>query len=725
MINRSIPLIVIVFKLYFHFPGKAQQKKEEIDRLTAFAKVAGAIRYFSPTDMVDSILLSPGWDAVMVRGVQLSRGAKTEKEFADSIVKFFLPLEPSLKVTYGKQHLASPPPKEVKNLVVSKQHRGLDLYSNSNSIYKSIRLNRRSWLSDLWLNYYRLLNIRIPEGLEGKPFKIKFSYSSEKSRLIQTFQNHKLKADHHLSEEKGFFYFTDSIPEHAKNLGIDLGIMDDTGNFDISLDSIIISDRSFSIKELTEKEYKDQPQYTMRLIENDQKLFEEENQIGDSLSLHLSNNLSISFPLAVFADEKHTYPRPISSFVDGPYFKKLPFPLMNPENLKDLNTRIANVISIWNIFQIAYVYNTFSDKEAEDLLRNTLAEVIASDNQLEYDLSLRKMLHAYQDAHIFFNNPLTDHLYTHTVPITIIHIDGNYYIQNIHNESLKGQLNIGDQLFSIDGQSIPELWKTQKYFGSGSKANLIVRAGEFNLLYGQENSVAKLVFKDSKTKKQKSVESVRNYQQKDRFIHLSFLDRTDNRLLNDSTYYFNYSSNPVNDTLLNYIDDPEMHIIFDLRGYLNRDVEEKNLISELVRDTLVSDHFLYYHILSPNNKKFEVVKDYLIPANNHPKAKFYFLASESTQSAPESILDMVKFGKIGPIIGKPTAGANGNINTLILPGGIQITFSGLKVVNSDGSQHHLIGVKPDVEVGYTLEDVKTGNDPFIENALEMISKGMY
>ena len=723
MMNRFLAFTAFTCLTSLQLPAQAQQHQEEIDRLTAFAKVAGAIRHFSPTDMVDSVLISPGWDALMVEGVRLSRAAQSEKALADSLIKFFLPLEPSLKVSYGKTILALPPAREIKNRVVSKQQRGMDLYSNINGAFKSIRLNRRSLLSDFWLNYFNFVNIRIPDGLQGKSFQLKFSYATDKERLIQTFQKMDLKASHHLKEKNGVFYLSDTLPQGATHLQIEMGIMDDIGTLSLSSDSISIEGRSFSIKELTDTMKMAKPQFTMRLIENDQKLFEEENQIGDSVSLQLSDRLKISFPLAVYADEKHTYPRPVSNFWNGPYVKKLPYPLFNSENQKDLNVRLANVISIWNVFQTAYVYNTLSEKEAEELLRKTLAEVLASTDLLEYDLSLRKMLHTYRDAHIFFTNLITDDLYTHTVPITIIHVDGNYYIKKIHSDNLKDKIQLGDQLLSIDGKTIPELWKTQKYFGTGSDANLIVRAGEFNLLYGPKNSKAKLVFMDPISKKKKEIESIRDYQQQDRFMYTSFLESTDNKLLNDSTYYFNFSKNPVNDTLLRYIDDPQMHIIFDLRGYSNLDVEEKNLLGRLVKDTLVSDHFLSYHILSPTNKKFVVGKDYLFPEGNHPQAKFYFLAAQATQSSPESILDWVKFGKIGPIIGKPTAGANGNINLLQLPGGIQVTFSGIKVVNSDGTKHHLLGVQPDVEVGYSWEDVKNRRDPFIEKALEMISKG--
>jgi C-terminal processing protease CtpA/Prc len=44
----------------------------------------------------------------------------------------------------------------------------------------------------------------------------------------------------------------------------------------------------------------------------------------------------------------------------------------------------------------------------------------------------------------------------------------------------------------------------------------------------------------------------------------------------------------------------------------------------------------------------------------------------------------------------------------------------MKVVKHDGSQHHGIGILPDVEVYKTIEGVKAGKDEFLDKALEMI-----
>lgn len=50
-----------------------------------------------------------------------------------------------------------------------------------------------------------------------------------------------------------------------------------------------------------------------------------------------------------------------------------------------------------------------------------------------------------------------------------------------------------------------------------------------------------------------------------------------------------------------------------------------------------------------------------------------------------------------------------------------VTFSGLKVMNSDGSTHHLLGVQPDYLTDFTLEDIMGGRDPYIDTALKIIA----
>src|SRR5205823_1984857 len=49
-------------------------------------------------------------------------------------------------------------------------------------------------------------------------------------------------------------------------------------------------------------------------------------------------------------------------------------------------------------------------------------------------------------------------------------------------------------------------------------------------------------------------------------------------------------------------------------------------------------------------------------------------------------------------VGSPTAGANGDVTMLSLPGGIYVSFSGHDVRHSDGRQLQRIGLQPDIPV---------------------------
>jgi C-terminal processing protease CtpA/Prc len=71
------------------------------------------------------------------------------------------------------------------------------------------------------------------------------------------------------------------------------------------------------------------------------------------------------------------------------------------------------------------------------------------------------------------------------------------------------------------------------------------------------------------------------------------------------------------------------------------------------------------------------------------------------------------------IIGSQTAGADGDICWLPLPGGYRTAFSGLGVYYPDGRETQRIGIVPDVEVHPTVQGIREGRDEVLEKAKEM------
>jgi C-terminal processing protease CtpA/Prc len=70
--------------------------------------------------------------------------------------------------------------------------------------------------------------------------------------------------------------------------------------------------------------------------------------------------------------------------------------------------------------------------------------------------------------------------------------------------------------------------------------------------------------------------------------------------------------------------------------------------------------------------------------------------------------------RLGPIVGGPTAGTNGNINQLWLPGGYLVVFTGMRVRKQDGSRHHGVGIIPTVPVAQTLAGFRAGRDDVLQ-----------
>jgi C-terminal processing protease CtpA/Prc len=97
-----------------------------------------------------------------------------------------------------------------------------------------------------------------------------------------------------------------------------------------------------------------------------------------------------------------------------------------------------------------------------------------------------------------------------------------------------------------------------------------------------------------------------------------------------------------------------------------------------------------------------------------------FITDGRAISYAESYLSFIEGYNLATIVGQPSAGTNGNINPFTINSYCSISWTGMKVVKHDGSQHHGIGILPDVEVYKTIEGVKAGKDEFLDKALEMI-----
>jgi len=74
-------------------------------------------------------------------------------------------------------------------------------------------------------------------------------------------------------------------------------------------------------------------------------------------------------------------------------------------------------------------------------------------------------------------------------------------------------------------------------------------------------------------------------------------------------------------------------------------------------------------------------------------------------------------------IGSNSAGAVGDRATVVLPGGINVTFTGHDVRHIDGRQVQRIGLVPDVAVRPTIAGIRQGRDEVLERAIAYVNDG--
>jgi C-terminal processing protease CtpA/Prc len=164
-------------------------------------------------------------------------------------------------------------------------------------------------------------------------------------------------------------------------------------------------------------------------------------------------------------------------------------------------------------------------------------------------------------------------------------------------------------------------------------------------------------------------------------------------------------------------------IVFDLRGYPS---VSPMIISHLIDQPVTSARWMVPIITTPDHLN---IVDYetggrwnLKPIAPRLKAKLAFLTDGRAISYAESYMGIIEAYKLAEIVGEPTAGTNGNINSFTVPGGYSIIFTGMKVLKHDGSQHHGIGINPTVPVSRTLRGVRERRDEQLERALAVVSQ---
>jgi C-terminal processing protease CtpA/Prc len=112
--------------------------------------------------------------------------------------------------------------------------------------------------------------------------------------------------------------------------------------------------------------------------------------------------------------------------------------------------------------------------------------------------------------------------------------------------------------------------------------------------------------------------------------------------------------------------------------------------------------------------------DVVAPSRNAFPGRLKLLVDGGCISACEDFVEPLKDSGRATLVGETTQGSSGVPFFSDFHNGMSLKIAVKRYYFPDGAEFVGVGIKPDVEVHTTIEDLKNGRDPVLEKALERI-----
>lgn len=719
----------------------------QYEKLEAVARTFGYVRYFHPSDQASLV----NWDRFAIFCANQTLNSSSDQTVDELLQSLFDPIVVGFEVYRGE---AKPQPETADvpaSEILAWQHYGVEMGTSRVNIYKSGRTNRARKLATG--GFFNLIqNVDVSE-LKDCEIRFRFKAKTEhpdcrlqgwlrvdresgKRGLFDNMQDRPVNdqewKEHEISgtvdnDAEGLVFgimyfgqgaaFVDDVRFEVKKDGDWENVEIKNGDFEDhesrprgwsrkgSGFSAVVQSDDVTSGETALRIERRQSQTTRAVL----KIYPKLGEVVDS---EVASDLRIRMPLSLLKDV--TYKSGDDKETDE--FLKA---ISKTDLDADHNIQAtANVIIAWNIFQHFYPY--FEQVECDwDAVLKTCLERAAKSQSRETTTTILKWLVAQlDDGHGNLMDP-TEYQNRKFVPVAFDWIEDELVVVATETEDLK----TGDIVTHVNGVASKEYLEQEEELISGSPQWKRYRSTN-NLSAGKSDSKLSLKVKGNEDDGEREVvltySSAQAATPKKRDTVELVIDADDPE---DDIYYVDLGRATPEDVRPKIKDFAKAKgIIFDLRGYPKG---TQFLFQHMTDEHMQSAKWQIPQQIRPDRvgmKEIETTGRWEMPPM---KPRFQgtsvFITNQSAISYAESCMAIVAHYQLGEIIGSPTAGANGNINPFNLPGGYYVSWTGMRVMNHDDSQHHVYGVKPTIPLEPTIQGIRDGRDELFEKAMEVIN----
>jgi hypothetical protein len=389
----------------------------------------------------------------------------------------------------------------------------------------------------------------------------------------------------------------------------------------------------------------------------------------------------------------------------------------------DAGYRLLCLFRYWNMVQYFFPYKHLIGKDWNQALPEFIPQFVNNKNSTEYILTTLRLISSIHDTHANIwsgNAELEAYRGKYRPLFKAAFVENKLVITGFEPDSMsvKAKFKVGDVITAINGVSVAEL--IRKYLPITAASNYTTQLRDMPGNYLLRSNNPHFEFK---------------IQRDGNTINIGI----EGVLVSKAGLMVNSSAN---------IKDPGYYLIDKQIGYLYPGkYHNANLpaIKELFKNTkgIIIDMRCYPSEFMPftfgayiksgtapfvkftngsiNQPGLFVETPPLnIKPDNPYQGKVIMIVNEQSQSQAEYTTMAFQSSPNVKVIGSTTAGADGNVSQIILPGGISTMFSGIGVLYPDGTQTQRKGVKIDIEVKPTVKGIKAGIDEPLEKAKALI-----
>jgi C-terminal processing protease CtpA/Prc len=377
--------------------------------------------------------------------------------------------------------------------------------------------------------------------------------------------------------------------------------------------------------------------------------------------------------------------------------------------------RLLAVFRFWNMVQYWFPYRDLLGRSWDAALRDAIPRVMLADSPDAYARELIALIARVHDSHANLWSSLDVRPPTGKchVPAELRFVEKSAVVA----DGKKTDLKVGDVIVDLDGASpLDTATKLAPLYASSNDASRLRDFAE-DMTRGECVPASLRVKRDGKTLSL-TVARVPIDPKEEPSSH----DRQGPTFqkLSDDVAYLKLSSIKAAD-IPGYLQAAAgtKGLVIDIRNYPSEFVVF-DLGSHLVDHPTPFVTFTVGDLRNPGSFRWRLEPLPLPPAEPHYTGKVAILVDETSQSQAEYTTMAFRASPHAVVIGSTTAGADGNVSTILLPGGLGTMFSGIGIFYPDHRPTQRIGIVPDIRVEPTIAGLRAGRDEVLEAALRHI-----